>query len=219
MDVVTIYTATNTSVRFQSTVSTTSSTPFGVPVITSFQLTKANTLKLWAPWDRDSISNYPPTVDPLLPSDGHLGWWNGSYAYGNRQTGEPDMIVAPLVSILDDNHTMTALSAVLDPTEDSILEMVMRTWMEGAAGGFYFNFTQLRFQDGIAHTFFGDFIGHDACFRPALAFSGNRYPDLWYPTTAAVQDLASGLGSYSWYLGDLTSPNYTAVNYKVHDVS
>ena len=42
-------------------------------------------------------------MDPLLPSDGHRGFWSGEYSYGRVYGGGPhssDMVVAPLVAVL-----------------------------------------------------------------------------------------------------------------------
>ena len=61
------------------------STPFTLPVSTSFAFDKqtAAEVQWWAAWDRGSYGGADPGpwTDPLSPSDGGAGFWSGSYNY------------------------------------------------------------------------------------------------------------------------------------------
>ena len=122
------YIPTLTSVHCQVTVGnfqdhTHANRIWTAPISTTLTFEHASELQLWAPWDRESQQHGQDNwVDPLLPSDGKLGWWTGTYWYG--KTGGPDYIVAPMVSVLD-SQSDTGLTVLLDPTDEQ-LELSVR---------------------------------------------------------------------------------------------
>ena len=74
----------------------------------------------------------------------------------------------------------------------------------------------LRIAPGIVHRRAFDLVPHrDACFRPGLAWSVQQYPRFWMPTFAKARQF-DGLGSYSSFLGDLTSPKWKQMAYHVN---
>lgn len=203
------------------------------PIITNVQFPgDTSGLKLWCPWDRGSAGKARPTIDPLLPSDGHGSWWDGHYRYGTLTGGAPDMVVAPHATVLDEaGHA--GLSVVLSP-DDPFLELDLvtngptlqgplggrtRSSTAAAAGPAGFQFQRSNFRMGGStgeHVFNLDLVGHAASWRSGLNFSVGKYPEHWNPTTPSAQALASGLGSYSWSLGDLTDPIYNTFDYRVN---
>ncbi len=115
------YTATVSSVHCEITVGGfKGAAAWTAPVVTLLNFTDASQLQLWAPWDRQSTPD--KWTDPLLPSDGGLGWWTGQYYYGRFDTA--DMIVAPMASVLRPSAD-AGLSVLLDPT-DPQLELEVR---------------------------------------------------------------------------------------------
>ncbi len=104
------------------------------PISTTLSFQNASQLQLWAPWDRDSAKSTNTWVDPLLPSDGGLGWWTGSYYYGNIDT-QLDTIVAPMATVLHPAAD-AAVTLLLDPTDVQLeLQVGMMTVHGGGGGG------------------------------------------------------------------------------------
>ena len=110
------YTAAPSSVHCEITVGGfKGAAAWTAPVVTALNFTDASQLQLWAPWDRQSSPD--KWTDPLLPSDGRLGWWTGQYYYGRFDTA--DMIVAPMASVLRPSAD-AGLSVLLDPTDPQL---------------------------------------------------------------------------------------------------
>ena len=157
-------------------------------------------LSWWSPWDRNSYTLSDPWTDPLSPSDGHLGFWPGSYIYGRVYAGGPDMIVAPLVAVIHPS-TDTGFSVQMDPSDPGTAwaENELEGINNSAAAGFAWHRSNLRL-DGkaaAATTFTMNIVTHAGCWRPALGWHVNAYPTHW--GAVATQDkvaLVDGLGSY-----------------------
>jgi hypothetical protein len=208
-----------------------SSAAFSMPISTSFAFdptTAADSLSWWAPWDRGSYSGRDPGpwTDPLKPSDGHFGFWSGVYNYGivYGGGGASDMIVAPLVTVLH-NATDTGFSLVMDPADpglawgDSVLEGINDT-----SAGFAWHRETLKVSARSVQTFTMHIVAHAACWRPALAFSVERYPAHWEIAADASKVAAvDGLGSYGSFpipqlgeTGNLSDPAIAKMHYKVN---
>ena len=192
--------------------------PWTAPITTALTLADSSRLRLWAPWDRESShhSDGSNWIDPLQPSDGHDGWWDGSYYYGLVSAGARspgDTIVAPMATVLDpgeggeDGAGNAGFSVLLDPTDEQ-LELELHVTRDG---GIAFARSLFRFDPkagrgrGYAgpsvaqHVFELDFVGHAGCWRPALAASVARWPSLWAPVEPAAI-AAIVCGRYATYV-------------------
>lgn len=222
VSIVAVFSPAPTSVHWEITVlgrgGTSPTGNWTAPISTQVAWTDPNAtaaLQTWAPWDRGSAWHSPPTIDPLLPSDGHPGFLTGHYRYGSV-VGQPkgaDMIVAPQFTVLE-AASDSAVSLLLSP-EDRFLELDLYTY-SGPTPRFSFNRSLFRLSSAAKYVFSADIIAHEACFRPALAWSIARYPTYWRASSEQAAKRVDGLASYSWYLGDVSAPDYHAMDYAVN---
>ena len=132
---------------------------FTMPISTSFafdQATAESDLQFWALWDRGSYSGPDPGpwTDPLKPSDGKRGFWNGTCNYGivyGDAGSAADMVVAPVVTVL---HTATdaGFSLVMNPADAGLAWCVLSISLA--------TITCTRTCTNFVHTLFG-FPGED----------------------------------------------------------
>ena len=99
--------------------------PWTIPIINTFVFEDAGGLKLWAPWDRAE------KYDPLLPSDGGLSWWTGTYSFGTALAGQ-DFVVAEHATVIDPQQNM-AVSLIGDPSNPPIPQGFFNTSGKGGA--------------------------------------------------------------------------------------
>jgi hypothetical protein len=185
--------------------------PWTIPIINTFVFEDAGGLKLWAPWDRAE------KYDPLLPSDGGLSWWTGTYSFGTALAGQ-DFVVAEHATVIDPQQNM-AVSLIGDPSNPPIPQGFFNTSGKGGAtckiptscagpASLAFSYHMLRIEAGVVHRRSYDLVPHNAsCFRSSLAWSVEQYPRFWKPTFPEARHV-DGLGSYSSYLGNLTDPKF-----------
>ena len=156
-------------------------------------------LQWWAPWDRGSYASSAWT-NPLRPSDGHTGFWNGSYNYG-RVYGSPkgtDMVVAPIVAVLH-GASNTGFSLHMDPGDPGIAwaENCLESTTSDNGAGFAWHRSNLRLDRTVVQTFSMHIVTHAACWRPALGWHVLAYPRHWTPNARPDRvALVDGLGSY-----------------------
>ena len=94
----------------------------------------------------------------------------------------------------------------------------------GSTGKIAFDRSLFRFDpsgselstSALSHTFQFDIVAHEACWRAALAESVTRWPNLWEPAEPEAIRRIEGLGSYSWYTGNLTDPKWETMGYSVN---
>lgn len=202
-------TATVTVAELQSVL------PVSFSVSTGFNVANSDTMQFWAPWDRESSSMKGATyVDPLNPSDGHLGFWDGSLTLGQLGTTTNDKIVAAAFMIMKSSRAAepsqepngTAFGLALGPG-DNACEVNMYVTQ---AGSLRLQRNTLRFGKGVAPAELTyDLIPMAPDWRALMQALTTIDPhaSFWHAPIGrdAALDRISGLGTYSWWLGQPNS--------------
>ena len=205
------------SVQWHVRIEGTVAAPWSVPITTNASFGSDTTrLKLWSMWDRGAHKSFPNTlIDALQPSDQlESGWWDGCYRLGNpRGVGCNDFIVVPLVSVLACDGADAGLTLMLSPHDT-----VMDTWLylQGSQGSFALQRTHYRIAAGSPVLLQADLVGHAGDWRAGLGWAVAAYAAYFEPANPEVFAVAAGTGSYSYYIGNLTSPSLKAMAYQVN---
>jgi hypothetical protein len=202
------------------TVSGLASVPYTTPISTEFLVepdAATTGLTWWAPWDRNSYHTGEVWTNPLSPSDGHTGFWDGMYNYGRVYQGGDDMVVAPLVAVLHPPSD-TGWSFQMDPTEPGMAwaESIMEGINSTTAAGFAWHRSNIKLAKDTPVTFTAHIVGHAACWRPALQFHVEQYSRSWSSVaTPAKMSAVDGMGSYGSYPIPQLGQNDSALNLPV----
>lgn len=194
--------------------------PWSLPIVTSASLGAGDVsrLKLWAPWDRGSATNFPRTfVDPLQPSDTlPAGWWDGCYRLGNGRGPEGcgDFVGTPLLTLLAADPALDAGVSLLLSPRDAPLDTTLN--LRGTAGAWDFTRTHARLALGLRLELHLALAAHEGDWRAGMGWAARSFPEFFEPANPEAFAAVAGTGSYSWWLGNITSPSLGAMGYKTN---
>lgn len=187
------------AISWSISVSSGSKTTFGAPINSGFAFEKnGSNLQWWAPWDRLSrnLDAKKEWVDPLLPSDSHTGFWEGQYALGHSESNDFDLVVAPLIAVLDPANKV-GFSVQMSPEDAGTA--FGDSYLLGKTDGFVWSRQTLRIPPASIDPlkFTAHIVVHEDCWRPALGWNVERYGENWAPVSSdETVDNVDGLGSY-----------------------
>eukprot|EP00755_Sulcionema_specki_P018205 Sspe_Gene.66321::Locus_39186_Transcript_1_1_Confidence_1.000_Length_2040::g.66321::m.66321 len=199
------FTAAATSVKWE--VAVMGEAGWGKNVTTTLVFLHAERMKLWAPWNVNG-------EDPLVPSHGMLlSWGSWHYSLGCASCKD-NVVVAEHVTVMDDQ-----VSASLIGSPEGVYQGYLSTTGHDKCPTPTSCFGPASFTIGRENLRFParfemDFVPHDTIdVREGLQWSVTQYPSYWNPVSTATASV-DGLGSYSWYTGDL-DPSLRKMGYKV----
>ena len=184
-----------------------------------------DTLKVWMPWGRGKDgANW---ADPLLPSDGRTGWWNDTFKMGMTMIDAKilqNSVISEHISVYNVNTThpgaVSSFSLISSPENLLAQGHVNMTAFPDGSGKLGFHKHFIRMQKDLVVSFKMHLVPHPMSghsFRPGMEYVTSTYSEFFRRknTNVKASDY-EGMGSYSWYAGNITDPFYSDVPLKVN---
>ena len=161
--------------------------------------------KFWTTWAKGG-KEPEQWKDPLVPAP----FENLTLLYGSRGAYNWSKgFSLPLATIIDEEHDL-GMSLVLSP-EDTLFDLELIT---DEKGFFLFERRNRRIEANKPVRFAMDLIMHEGCWRPAIGWMFERYPEYFNPPNPKVYEI-SGCCSYSGYTGPIDLDKYRKMGLKV----